>query len=303
MSKLNNDDDEDEKIIKIQKMINLASYKINIFNYSQILKKKISTKYNKIITIRKDIINRLLKIMNIQPTNIVDFININKVNNIFNEKKFHRLIKKGYDYIANFRKDYKIKKLFVEPDIFQKIINDYQSFNYSVLIKINLYLTYFNKIQLIYKNFIPIYNQIEILNNTLKQQEMLDDDNDPAYIEDFYPLFENCADNFNRLLDEFRNSIKRSEINSKKLMARIKKLEKDNEMLKKESNENKTKIKELEKNNSILKNVSNDNKIKIKRLEKDNAFLKKESNENKAKIKKLEKDSEIPKNVSNNNII
>ena len=268
--------DENNKIKKIKKMIDDIPC-INIMNYSQFLKSKISQNYSRIETKRKSIIIILQRILNIKSCDMFNYINVSDRNSFFNEEKFFRLIEKGSFFMKEFIEKYRITKILCyKKNVFDKIIKDYQSFNYYDLSDVYQNIFTFEKFYKFYKYFEPILAQVNNIYNKVKSEPMI---NKNYYEKNYDTIFSAIEHSVKSFCDIFEDTIEEK-------LTKIK--NENNEKLKKLENEMKDKINKLEKENIRLKNDINNLKNRVIVLEKENITLKNENNNLKNRLTKLE---------------
>ena len=93
-------------------MVNNKKFTINIIKYCEDWKAKISQRHKSILIQRKNIIIKLQRILCINSNNIMEYININEKDSLFDELKFYRLIEKAKLFIKNYLGKCRIKKIF-----------------------------------------------------------------------------------------------------------------------------------------------------------------------------------------------
>ena len=213
-------------------------------NYANILKTKITTNHQRIIIQRKNIIIKLQRLLKLTSSNCTFYINTSDKNSLFEENKFYQLINLGKIVIKEFITKYNIRN---DLNIFDAILQDYQSFNYISLLNMNNYLYKMEKIYNVYNDFTPVFNFFEKLNNKLKENKMIDDDEYSDNIESFCSLFEGSVNKINLTFNE----------KCLVLEKRIKKLEEDNKKVTEELKNQKKNHEEFEKRIKILEDGFN----------------------------------------------
>jgi len=304
MSNLDDVKEEEKKIELLKKMIDSKVNNINLLNYSRILKAKIVTNHKKIMEQRKNIIIKLQRILKINSDDIIFYINISDKNDILEEKKFYRLIQYGKEEIEHFFTTYKIKK---STYVLEEILQKYQSFNYWSLININKYLYDIEKICNIYKDFSPVFNFFEKLNNKLKEKKMINENIYSNNIETFCSLFEKGVKNLNFSFENKFIALEKKIVNNKKetdeLRNKIKKLETEKKL---ENDELRNKIKIMEKRLTVLEDGFNDIKKELKCPITQKTFISPVVDksgmtyeENSIKNRMIKKSSNVPINKNN----
>ena len=293
-----------KKIKNKKKMIDSKVNNINLLNYSRILKAKVVAGHKKIMEQRKNIIIKLQRILKINSDDIIFYINISDKNDILEEKKFYRLIQYGKEEIEHFFTTYKIKK---STYVLEEILQKYQSFNYWSLININKYLYDIEKICNIYKDFSPVFNFFEKLNNKLKEKKMINENIYSNNIETFCSLFEKGVKNLNFSFENKFIALEKKIVNNKKetdeLRNKIKKLETEKKL---ENDELRNKMKIMEKRLTVLEDGFNDIKKELKCPITQKTFISPVVDksgmtyeENSIKNRMIKKSSNVPINKNN----
>jgi hypothetical protein len=253
---------------------------------------------------RKNIIIKLQRILKINSDDIIFYINISDKNDILEEKKFYRLIQYGKEEIEHFFTTYKIKK---STYVLEEILQKYQSFNYWSLININKYLYDIEKICNIYKDFSPVFNFFEKLNNKLKEKKMINENIYSNNIETFCSLFEKGVKNLNFSFENKFIALEKKIVNNKKetdeLRNKIKKLETEKKL---ENDELRNKMKIMEKRLTVLEDGFNDIKKELKCPITQKTFISPVVDksgmtyeENSIKNRMIKKSSNVPINKNN----
>ena len=175
--------------------------------------------------------------------------NINSINNgeedYFDEISFYGYLSQGKKLIVDFLSKYRIKKRFsLDLQVFDYILNNYQSFSLACLSNLYNYLDKFENFYQIYMNFAIIIKSINKINNIIKNMKNVV--LDPKYIDDVYQGLEEGSFKINSLFDKLNKEIKKIagqvEINSNE----IQKLKIDNEKLKIENDQLNNRVDALE---------------------------------------------------------
>ena len=86
------------------------------------------------------------------------------------------MVSEGKELIQEFIKKYKVKKVLeFNPNVFDEILDNHQSFNIECLRSLNAYLEKFDNIYKSYNNFNSLFKQIEKINNILINKKIMDD--------------------------------------------------------------------------------------------------------------------------------
>lgn len=179
--------------------------------------------------------------------------------------------------MKEFIEKYRITKILCyKKNVFDKIIKDYQSFNYYALSDVYQNIFTFEKFYKFYKYFEPILAQVNNIYNKVKSEPMI---NKNYYEKNYDTIFSAIEHSVKSFCDIFEDTIEEK-------LTKIK--NENNEKLKKLENEMKDKINKLEKENIRLKNDINNLKNRVIVLEKENITLKNENNNLKNRLTKLE---------------
>lgn len=228
---IDNEEEDKKTMLKLLKDPNYVNG-INILDcYNQL--KPNSTDDQ--ILFRKNIIS----IIKTKPNIKVDIIKID--NSIeYNEEYFYNMVSNGKALIQGLIEKYKIKQVFeYNPNLFDEIIDNHQSFNVKCLFSLNEYLENFDKIFKLYNNFNSVFKQIEKINNILISKKIMDDDCQ-KYIQNVYSGFEKGSNDINLSFDKkiakLSNSIKKLENEHKKIRKRYEECQEKNKRIEKWEN-------------------------------------------------------------------
>lgn len=214
---------------------------------------KEANKFKKFVN--KDVYDLRKKIIDFIRNNMgMSIIIFDEREEILDENSFYKYLSQWKEYICHFFSEYKITKKFVNANIYDDILNNYQSFNFQSLSNLMKYFEkfqYFYKIYRHYENILNILKKINnILNNNMKNEEIIS-----KHINNVFLGFEDCSFKlswiFNELNKKIENISSKVEMNTQeieKLKMDNEKIKLDNERLKLDNENLSKKVETLETN-------------------------------------------------------
>ena len=265
MSDTHYNKEEEAKIKLLEMLIDINNdAHINILELFNSLKNSASKEE---ISIKKNIISIIKRKPNIK-NDIIIFNGNNHDDDYLNEDYFYKMVSNGKELIQEFIKKYKVKKVLeFNPNVFDEILDNHQSFNIECLRSLNAYFEKFDNIYKSYNNFNSLFKQIEKINNILINKKIMDD-NYQKYFQNIYDGFEkgiiDTHLSFDKKIGKVEKEQKNAKIEIKELTTNLEKsnkkmneLTKNLEKANKEINELTT---NLEKANKKINELNSEQK-------------------------------------------
>ena len=255
MSDTHYNKEEEAKIELLEMLIDIINdVHINILELFNSLKNSASKEE---ISIKKNIISIIKSKPNIK-NDIIIFNGNNHDDDYLNEDYFYKMVSNRKELIQEFIKKYKVKKVLeFNPNVFDEILDNHQSFNIQCLRSLNAYLEKFDNIYKSYNNFNSLFKQIEKINNILINKKIMDDN--------YQKQFQNIYDGFEKgIIDthlSFDKKIAKVEKEQKNAKIKMNELTKNLEKANKEINELTTNLEKANKKiNELTTNLEKANK-------------------------------------------
>ena len=253
MSDTHYNKEEEAKIELLEMLIDIVDdAHVNILELFNSLKNSASKEE---ISIKKNIISIIKRKPNIK-NDIIIFNGNNHDDDYLNEDYFYKMVSNGKELIQEFIKKYKVKKVLeFNPNVFDEILDNHQSFNIQCLRSLNAYLEKFDNIYKSYNNFNSLFKQIEKINNILINKKIMDN-NYQKYFQNIYDGFENGIIDTHLSFDKKIAKVEKDQKNAKiEIKELTKNLEKSNKKMNELNSEQKQSGEEIKALNEKVGNL------------------------------------------------
>ena len=225
---------DDNKMEEIKKNILLKIMSDKSINIKDEYKKIMLAMDEKVLKIRMDIMTMIKEEINAEG------LGLDK--DILNENVFYDLILREQGFIESFISKYKIRKFSCDKNLFNRIINDYQSLNLNYLQLLYNHLFKFRSFFKLYNLFSTIFGHLE---NILDDKCIKNNSYIMNNLNKIYSIMESNVFYINAHFERLYTQNKAQSEEIKKQKEEIKKLKEKIKTLKLKSEQTESKFKEL----------------------------------------------------------